>query len=257
MFVDISDLLDESLSHRAANHPYLKALRDNDLPCISYALKDFAEQYYGYSLYFPRYITSAISRLEDTNHRENLLDNLTEESGLYQDSQLISFGRMGIDPEWVRNIPHTNLYKRFYSAICAATGISYNLQESIYSSNWREMLLSMINRGSPAEVVGILGLGTEVVINQIYSHLASAANYSDLSPKDTVYFALHQQGNERQSVLVEMSAEYAALPNGKSELHKGMIKALSLRCAFWDHMYERAMNFKPSANGINTELTYA
>lgn len=255
MPINISDLVEESLSHRAVHHPYLKALGDGDLPCINYALKDFATQYYGYSLHFPRYLTSVISKLDNHNHRKSLLENLTEESGIYEEDELAELKSIGIEPEWIENIPHPILFKRFYNAVGAGNNGEQAHIEAIQLVSWREMFMSTLNHGSAAESVGAIGLGTENIVSTIYQSFVKALGYLDLSPRDTVFFPLHTSVDDHhQETLAEISKHYAALPNGKSDLRKGMIKALSLRTTFWDWMYERALRFQPASNNDESRL---
>ena len=258
MNIDISDLIEESLSHRAVNHPYLQALNDGNLPCVKYALKDFAAQYYGYSLHFPRYLTSVISRLDNHHHRKSLLENLTEESGIYEDDELNELKNIGIEREWVENIPHPILFKRFYNAIGASDIDVRESDESVQLVSWREMFLSILNNGSAAESVGAIGLGTENIVSTIYRPFVKALSYLNLNPRDTVFFPLHTAVDDHhQETLAEISRHYAALPNGKSDLRKGMIKALSLRSAFWDWMYERALSFEPDGVSKKPEMAYS
>jgi len=81
-------LINEALSHRAINHPYLMALKNGEFKNMDAVLKDFALQYGAYSSWFPRYLTGVISKLEDPQHREHLLDNLAEESGHLHDDDI-------------------------------------------------------------------------------------------------------------------------------------------------------------------------
>ena len=99
MPVSIKDLIEESLNHRAVNHPYLKALGSGELPDTEWALRDFAKHYYGYSLHFPRYLTTVISKLEVPAHRNSLLQNLTEESGIYEDEEYAELAAVGVRRE--------------------------------------------------------------------------------------------------------------------------------------------------------------
>ena len=86
----------EGISHRAVHHPYLLALRDGKLPDMKWALADFARQYHGYSSHFPRYLTTVIGRLERSEHRIALMENLTEESGKYEEEELDELAAIGI-----------------------------------------------------------------------------------------------------------------------------------------------------------------
>lgn len=241
MTVSIDDLVEEALCHRAVRHPYLKALSTGDLPSTQWALRDFADHYYGYSASFPRYLTAVISKLEAPGHRASLLQNLTEESGIYDDDEYAELAAAGIEREWIEGIPHPQLFLRFREA----TGIitPYCAQnEAIELACWRESFLSTLTFGSAAEALGALGLGTENIVSTIYIPFVHALARVDLHPRDTVFFPLHTAVDDHhQEALAAISRGYAATPVGKGELRKGMIKALSLRSAYWDWMYERAL----------------
>ena len=97
----VDDLSEAALQHRAVRHPYLQALAAGHLPDLRFALEDFARHYHGYSAHFPRYLTALISRLEDPAHRRDLLENLTEESGVYEQEELDELAAIGIQAEWI------------------------------------------------------------------------------------------------------------------------------------------------------------
>lgn len=241
MSLSIKDLIEESLAHRAVNHPYLKALGNGDLPDVDWALRDFADHYYGYSLHFPRYLTTVISKLEVPAHRTSLLQNLTEESGHYDEEELAELAAIGVEREWIEGIPHPQLFRRFREA----TGITAPHDpenEAIELVCWRESFLATLTYGSAAEALGALGLGTENIVSTIYVPFVQAIARTDLAPRDTVFFPLHTAVDDHhQEALEEISLAFAATPAGKGDLRRGMIKALSLRSSFWDWLYERAL----------------
>jgi quercetin dioxygenase-like cupin family protein len=109
-----------ALNHRAVRHPYLAALADGTLPDPAWALADFARQYQGYAAHFPRYLTALISRLESPAHRQALLENLMEESGQYDTAELETLAGLGIKAEWIKGVPHPQLFERFCSAVAGA-----------------------------------------------------------------------------------------------------------------------------------------
>ena len=241
MSIFINDLIEESLNHRAVNHPYLKALETGDLPSVDWALRDFAEHYYGYSLHFPRYLTTVISKLENPTHRTSLLQNLTEESGHYDDEEYAELAAIGVKREWIEGIPHPLLFRRFREA----TGVTapYSPEtEAIELVCWRESFLTTLTHGSPAESLGALGLGTENIVSTIYLPFVKALAGTQLHQRDTVFFPLHTAVDDHhQEALAEISLFFAAAPGGKGDLRRGMIKALTLRSSFWDWLYERAL----------------
>jgi pyrroloquinoline quinone (PQQ) biosynthesis protein C len=239
--VSITDLVEESLNHRAVRHPYLQAIGANEFADIDWVIRDFAENYYGYSANFPRYLTAVISKLESPQHRASLLQNLTEESGVYDEAECAELAAVGIEREWIEGIPHPQLFRRFREA----TGLvaPYTPQDdAIELVCWRESFLSTLNYGSAAEALGALGLGTENIVSTIYQPFVKALSKTSLAPRDTVFFPLHTAVDDHhQEALEDISRSYAATPSGKGDLRKGMIKALSLRSAYWDWLYDRAL----------------
>ncbi|HET8647336.1 MAG TPA: iron-containing redox enzyme family protein, partial [Vicinamibacteria bacterium] len=203
-----------------------------------WAMADFARQYYGYSSHFPRYLTTVISRLVDPAHRRGLLENLTEESGHYEDAELAELERLGVQREWIEGIAHPLLFQRFSRAI----GVEHDRHlEADQVSCWREMFLSVLANGSPAEALGALGLGTENIVRTVYGSFVKALGRLDLHPRDTVFFPLHTAVDDHhQATLQEVSARFAASDEGRAGLRRGMLKSLSLRASFWDWLHERA-----------------
>jgi pyrroloquinoline quinone (PQQ) biosynthesis protein C len=238
----VEELSEQSLLHQAVNHPYLEALSTGENLDTRWALTDFAQQYYGYSKDFPRYLTAVISRLEEPRHRTGLMQNLTEESGVYQPEELAELAEIGIEPEWIVGQPHPLLFGRFSRAMgVRAQGLP---TESDQITCWREMFLALLTNGTPAEAVGALGLGTENIVSTIYQPFSNAlARLPDLHPRDTVFFALHTAvDDDHQETLQRIAADLAVDAASRSELRRGMLKALCLRSSFWDWMYRRALN---------------
>ena len=238
----VDELASEALRHRAVEHPYLAALDAGDLPDMAFALADFAQHYYSYSAHFPRYLTALISRLENPDHREALLANLTEESGEYDQEELDELREFGVDPEWIVGIPHPALFQRFRKALGVAnTAVADDHIEVVC---WREMLISTLSSATPAEAVGALGLGTETIVQRIYMPFCSAiAHLGKLTPRDSVFFPLHTAVDDHhQAILKSIAADFAASATGRADLAKGMYKALTLRDSVWNWLYQRALD---------------
>ncbi|MCC6925077.1 iron-containing redox enzyme family protein [Novosphingobium sp.] len=240
MSVSIDDLVEEALNHRAVKHPYLEAIGNRAFDRMDWVIRDFAENYYGYSINFPRYLTAVISRLETPAHRTSLLQNLTEESGFYDEAELAELAAIGIEREWIEGVPHPQLFKRFREAAGVTTPYEA-ASDAIELVCWRESFITTLTHGSPAEALGALGLGTENIVSTIYIPFVQALTDSTIQPRDWVFFPLHTAVDDHhQEALEEISLSFAAQPAGKGELRKGMIKALSLRSSYWDWLYERA-----------------
>ncbi len=236
----LASVAEEATSHRAVNHPYLIALRDGDLPDMKWSLADFGRQYHGYSAHFPRYLTTVISRLELPDHRAALMENLTEEAGIYESKELEELAEIGVEEQWIAGIPHPLLFRRF----CQAAGVedSVGNQDCVEVICWREMFLAVLSGGSTAEALGALGLGTENVVSTMYQHFLPALEVLDAPPSETVFFPLHAAVDDHhQETLMDISRHYAGTETGRLDLLKGMRKALSLRAGFWDWLHIRAL----------------
>lgn len=249
----LSEIAEEATSHRAVNHPYLLALRNKSLPDMKWALADFARQYYGYSAHFPRYLTTVIGRLELPEHRAALMENLTEEAGIYESEELEELAEIGVEKEWVDGIPHPLLFRRF----CQAAGVEDSGADldSVEVICWREMFLSVLSGGSTAEALGALGLGTENVVSTMYQHFLPALEVLEVPASETVFFPLHAAVDDHhQETLMDISRHYAGTETGRLDLLKGMRKALTLRAGFWDWLHMRALTL--GACDQNSTVTF-
>ena len=234
----VAELSVEGLAHRAVTHPYLKALEDGDLPDVRWALTDFARHYYGYSRMFPRYLTTVIAKLDRPEHRAALLDNLTEESGTYGAEEIAELAEHGVEQDWYDGVPHPQLFARFADYMGAPLSTQDEADQVIC---WREMFLDVLGRGSAAEAVGALGLGTENIVSTIYIPFVKAVERLGIPTREAVFFPLHTTvDDDHQEVLQRIAASFAINDEGRRDLRRGMLKALQCRSAFWDWLWDRA-----------------
>ncbi|MFP6871957.1 MAG: iron-containing redox enzyme family protein [Verrucomicrobiales bacterium] len=238
----------EAFSHPAVCHPYLTDLAGGHLPDQQWAIRDFATQYPGYSAHFPRYLTAVISKLECPGHRKTLMENLTEENGMLDDGEIAVLLEHGIDPDWVQGISHPKLFERFQHAIGIHEG-DRNDDDAIEVACWRESFYNLLANGSPAEAIGAIGLGTENIVNSIYTPIIRAINrLGTLNRRDYVFFELHcEVDKDHHEALLRIAHDFADCPVNRIDLRKGMLKALGLRSRFWDWMHARAKKRSPGA----------
>ncbi len=236
---NIENLVQEAQNHKAVHHPYLIALKNGSFsdPCM--AIKDFSVQYSGYTSWFPKFLTAAISKMNDPSHRMHLLDNLYEECGNIDSEEIELLKKLGIKEDWVQGISHPELFKRFKlsldidpeSEICEAVEM------------WREMFLNVLYNGSEAEVIGAIGIGTESIVKHIYKHITlGIQTHTNLQKYDYVFFELHSEIDDAHGeIMIQIAKEMVKKnPNDYYEIRKGMLKALNLRVMFWDMMSERS-----------------
>jgi pyrroloquinoline quinone (PQQ) biosynthesis protein C len=184
-------------------------------------------------------LTGVISKLESPEHREHLLDNLAEESGHLHDEDIEAVAALGIKEEWVQGIAHPKLFRRFQDAM----GVDRNESIGIEVQIWRESFLSLVQDGSSVEAVGAIGLGSESIVKFVYRHLIEAIEkHTNLTLEQYVFFPLHTEVDDEHGLILLRIAEELAGESEESalQLRKGMLKALNLRAAYWDNMYDRA-----------------
>ena len=243
----LEELIQEALSHRAVCHPYLTDLANGNLPDLKWAIHDFAAQYPGYCAHFPRYLTMVISKLDSPEHRMTLMQNLIEESGMLDDEEIAVLVDHGIDPDWVQGIPHPKLFERFQQAVDVHDTHEHT-DDALEVVCWRESFYHLLADGSPAEAVGAIGLGTENVVNKIYSPIIRAIErMGTLDRREYVFFELHCEVDEdHHEALLKIAHDFADDPQNRLDLRKGMLKALGLRAMFWDWMHDRARQGDPA-----------
>jgi len=163
------------------------------------------------------------------------LENLTEESGVYDDGEFAVLAAQGIEREWIDGIPHPLLFERFSDALGVDLELTAEHDQVVC---WRELFLQILAFGSPAEAVGAFGLGTENIVRVIYEPLVAAINHlQGLSPRDTVFFLLHTTVDDHhQATLQAISTDFAQSQSGRLGLRRDMLKStgtptsLSLWC---------------------------
>ena len=137
-------------------------------------------------------------------------------------------------------------------------GVDSNQKPGIEVQIWRESFLSLIQNGSSVQAVGAIGLGTESIVKFIYKPIIKAIEtYTSLSLEQYVFFPLHTEVDDEHSlILLEIATELASESEQAAlDLRKGMLKALNLRAAYWDNMYERALALDKSLTSSNQVKT--
>ena len=233
----IRRLRQAALHHRAVNHPYLQALSSAALPHHATAVTEFAEQYANYSGIFSQMLQTLEPALISEAHRGVIAENLSEESGHYNFETLETLADLGIKPQFFDGVPHHNLFMRFTRAV---GGQPQPPSEPMRT--WCESMLKMMAEPGGHAGVGALGLGTELIVPQIYRAIESALTYlPHLSTRDTVFFTLHGPvDSHHQEELIELATELAATPSDRRRIARGTFEALDHRALFWDWLNQRA-----------------
>lgn len=241
----------EALKSSAVNHPYLQAIRNGDLPNFTLAMQDFAFQYGIYSKPFTQYLKAVINNLKSAQHKEMLLENLTEEQGDTHDVEL--------PPDvlaTVVDVPHAQLYRRFQEAIGVDQTYRMQTQESQTAKLWRDQFLALCQTDEYVGV-GAIGIGTELIVSSVYSQILDGLKaHSKLSMTERVFFDLHSQcDDEHAAQMLSIAKDLATDQAACERIEYGAKMALNMRTIFWDKMYERAQHFPAEKSAKVKRLT--
>lgn len=238
----IEHLEREVHEHRALEHPYLLALAGGYLPDPVGALRDYAHQYFAYSTNFQRYLTATISQLNEPEHRRLLLANLLEEAHGVSPEEADVMRAHDIDLEWVENVPHPVLYRRYLDALGMDEAWLHEHPFSDEAVLWSQLFLQVCTAMGPAVAVGAMGIGTELIVRRVYTPILEAIQkFMDVSPRERVFFDLHQKiDDEHGRVLLRIAEDMARDAEQRSLLRTGTMMALNLRASFYDGMLWRA-----------------
>ena len=251
MFID--DLIERALSSEAVAHPYLVNLREGTLPDVAQALKDFAFQYSCYSSGFVNYVDAVIECLSNDRHKKVLYGNLAEENGEPEPSHVSS----GLIAD-VEGIPHSMLFRRFQESLGIDDEYRENTDFCVSVIDWRGQFLKLCKQDE-CVAVGALGIGTELLVSNIYSDILQAIKmYTGIQPKDYAFFSLHSEcDDEHAEDLIKIAKDLATNDESCKKIAFGVESAIEMRLCFWQEMNERALTMSPSiSKKENKELSF-
>ncbi|GET35567.1 iron-containing redox enzyme family protein [Microseira wollei] len=135
---------------------------------------------------------------------------------------------LGIDLEWVENVPHTVLFKRFQNGLgVTETDLKQVCPEAMQFCERMQEICSK----DVASAIAAIGLAAELGVKQMYSYILEAIKrYTPLAPREYVFFTLHTQMDEEHThALKAIAADLASTNERKEQLSQGMEMALAAR----------------------------
>ncbi len=222
----VNALKDEVLSHECLNHEYLEKLNSGEFKNIDEVLRDWANQYSYYSMYFTDYIKSIIKNTNDRNIIEPLTENLNEELGDANSNFK----------------PHTELFSEFKLGIGIDEQYIKKNPQSLTVKTWKELFYQKCNSENLSVAVGAISLGTEYIVPIIYPPIINCIEkHSSFDNSLSFFFRLHVECDVEHAEESIKIVEYLAEKNENREAVKfGTISALNLRKAFLDNQLARS-----------------
>ena len=180
-----------------------------------------------YALYcnsFTRFIAGAIASCPSDYYRSRLTENLWEESGgrrleerhaeIFRD--FLREG-LGLDPRSTHFEGFTEQFVQQYLAHCLG--------------------------GAPAYVSAFLALGTEATVPRLYRMFYEGLLRAGVPEPKLRFFLIHMEcDDEHAATLEELMLSYGGDPDWERQVRQGMQRALDLRLAFFEHLYQRIVH---------------
>ena len=226
----INALKIEAMEHSAVKHDYLTSLRDGKFNNMNEVIKDYAHQYSHYSGYFVKYLNGSIKALKNPQHKNLLRQNIIEEVGDKNSTDLIKK-------------PHVEIFNNFKQSIGIDSAYEKNHPPSITAILWRDLFLQKCNSNISGVSIGAVGLATEYIVPTIYSFIKAAIEkHTDFPESATLFFRLHIEcDDEHAETLNQVAKDIAEEICNREAIRFGVISALNLRSTFWDSQYARAL----------------
>lgn len=212
----------EALAHPASNHRLLRRIAAGDFADMPEVLRTIALQYGQYSRHFISYVEGVIAQLSNPRHADALRHNLEEELGLL--------------PDGSQGKPHREIYQDYLHAIGVDADYSRSQPPIAEGPSWATAFRSLCADQGAAAGIGALGLGTELIVAQIYGFFLTALErHTSLTEEDRLFFSLHAVCDVEHSATLRGIAHdlVESEPAARSEVERGMRAALALRAEFW------------------------
>lgn len=207
------------------NHPFVCRIRDSWLSREQ--LRYFAEQYYVYCRYFPRFLAAAASNVPDDATRIALIENLWEEHG-----------------EGSLEESHRILYETFAQSLDLSSSDLQAVEPLPTTEICIENMMDICRNQHFLIALGALGPGTEYFTNDEYGIIAQGLKQYDFMTDDALRFwTVHIHLDEdHYADMMKAVLPWAHDEANQKMLRKGAYKALALEYMFWEGLEDNLPN---------------
>jgi len=236
------ELRETYTSHPIFFHPHLQHLGSGAYPDNAFAVKDHAQQVFAFGRDFRAYLGLTLSKLKDcVAVRDNLLQHLREENGIYTDEEIRLIEQQGIPRSYFDGSPHMVLYAELLEKV----GVSRSefIPEADRLNRW--MIDTLRACSSTVGVVMILGI--ELWAMTASDDILPALRRAGVSSQDAIFFDLHQVvdtnlhvgeiGDDIVQILSSQPPE-----NTLEELKQKACEFSDVRVQLWDALHRRALD---------------
>lgn len=174
--------------HYLLSHDFLRCFQSGEFTDIKHAVRVFAENHYTYSKNFIRYLRMVADKVSN-DIRPLLLENISEEDGHYEESDLVGMEENGIPRAWFNEKPHRDLIMKFLLAA--------DVDQSMFNrtdhpgGRFTAWILDQYTKANACEALAVIGFAIEETVSTLYQFLWEGLKKTDMNPEDYVFFPLH------------------------------------------------------------------
>jgi len=225
----LAECVASSIDEHVASHSIWKSDLLKSLKAGSYSRESLAfvfEQHYHYSRSFTKLLCLAASRMDDSEHRATIVENLYEEAGeenideRHSELMKIFLMKIGVDVSGLKIQPFTRLYV--------------------------DKCLSYLAHCDAVSAAAFLAWGTEGIVPDLYEIFVSSLRAVGMPENDFRYFSLHiecDDGHHEALADIALSHYYAATDDQRKEFVYAKIieaidVALNLRAEYFTQIFQ-------------------
>ncbi|WP_217273273.1 diaminobutyrate--2-oxoglutarate transaminase [Kosakonia sp. MUSA4] len=212
--------LDHETLHKLINHPLMNAMKQNTVSMSG--IRYYLVQHHHYSRNFTRFLCALISKIDNLEDSQHLMENLLEELGIDGDGK----------------VTHAELFQRSLRAVGGQPNTYPALEET---KNFASTVMQYCRNDGALNGLAALCLGAEAIVPMIYEPVLSALTSLEVEEEGLEFFRLHIEEDEDHAIT--MLNILNKLTNNDEKLIEQVKRVgcntILLRCKMFDAIYER------------------
>ncbi|WP_289368190.1 diaminobutyrate--2-oxoglutarate transaminase [Pantoea stewartii] len=212
--------LDYETLHKLINHPLMNAMRQNTVSLSG--MRYYLVQHHHYSRNFTRFLCALISKIDNLEDSQHLMENLLEELGIDGDGK----------------VTHAELFQRSLRAVGGQPNTFPPLEET---KNFSATVMQYCRNDGALNGLAALCLGAEAIVPMIYEPVLSALTSLEVQEEGLEFFRLHIEEDEDHAITMLKILNNLTKNDEKlvEQVKRIGCNTILLRCKMFDAIYDR------------------
>ena len=179
-------------------HSFLRCFEGGHFANMTEAASVFAINHYVYSVKFIDYLHSVAHKIDSQEIKRPILENIAEELGNYEDSDIDTLSAVGIEMEWYNQIPHQLLSQRFLESVGISVEDIPNVQTVEVSVEdgpgelFTKFMVKLYAESNVCESLAVIAFAIEETVSRLYEFIWNGLKeHTPLKGDQMVFFPLH------------------------------------------------------------------